>query len=156
AAGPFNKILSVAEMEGFIADLRRHRIVDDGKAQSANVSIESIAAERERIRREQIRASMEEERVAHMKIDPRETEEAKVQSAPPRALNHPRLVLAAWAAILLFGFVAYFGRSALSEILSLLGIKQGASFIPGSINNQAAEPTHDTVECSIFGPLAVP
>jgi hypothetical protein len=58
----------------------------------------------------------------------------------------------------LLGIVALsqIGRFTLHELLSLLGIKQGAGLIPVSIDRQTPEPIHDTVECSVFGPPAMP
>jgi TIR domain len=48
------------------------------------------------------------------------------------------------------------GRSALSYILSLLGLKLGSAPIPGAIDNRSDEPIRDMVDCSVFGPPAAP
>jgi hypothetical protein len=99
-------------------------------------------------------AEMEQYFIAALLRAPRELS-ATPRSSPhfSHAIQLSMLLLAA-----LFGIAAstQIGRSALSHILSLFGLKLSSGFIPVAIDHQPVGPIRDMVECSVFGPPAAP
>jgi hypothetical protein len=140
ARKPLNKQLSVADMEGFISEFHRDR------------------AAIPKVRKAKVTAAAREEEKSKV---PGATATATAASRPeaqPRSSAAAHSPLLPLVVVALLGIVAFsdFGRSVVNQILSLLGVKLGVGLVPVSIDHKTAEPPPDRVECSVFGPPAVP
>jgi hypothetical protein len=131
---PLNELLSVTEMQGYVAE-RRNAPSPAAQGVGSN-ELEDFARPPER-----------------PEVVPRRIDVYPRYAAP---------AMTRWLWPLLVGVLVAgasftgIGRSVWGHILSLLGLKLGAGPILPSVDGHSTEPIEDAVECSVFGPPAAP